>query len=534
MNGIINIVKKLLPNKYIAQSDKKELEKLCEELDKIKHDKLIEGLKEVIKSTKYTKKLKETLENLTKDLQEEGITQEEANKLLEETIEVIQEIEEEDLEKELDKECERYNKFSESNPAEYINYNKTNSNYVLTIDKKEIKSKKLSNLTIKLKENLQQKKKENFRKKMLLKKISYGGKKIIIYFTENNKAYFDINHVINLLNDKGKKDKYAEYKNEIELYDVRDNEYGGFYVKEYISKETYFNILLHSNSAFAHKFKVELSKILDEMTDKGTLIINNDKLMIIDKKKPIEYLTEEYNYTQTYDNDILVNFVKDKIKDYKKENWNKYLNRHIMYFFIITLEDPKGLNRILCKIGYSCDILQRIKSLEGEYKCKFYLIGIKLVHSVQDEKEFHNLLKRKYPELSVELKIGNTDKDETYVFDIELYKTYLNNVDKGEYNTKDIEIEQETKRMIEEYFENMDIRYENEIMLKMKPQIKINEIITKEHMEYTINLNNKYYDYITLKETNRHKEVMKDKEIILREKDLEIKKVELEIIRANK
>ena len=38
----------------------------------------------------------------------------------------------------------------------------------------------------------------------------------------------------------------------------------------------------------------------------------------------------------------------------------------------------------------------------------------------------------------------------------------------------------------------------------------------------------------SLKETNRHKEVMKDKEIILREKDIELKKVELEILRLNK
>ena len=46
------------------------------------------------------------------------------------------------------------------------------------------------------------------------KKIEYKDKKIIIYLTENNKAYFDLNHVINLLDDKSKKDKYFEYKSE--------------------------------------------------------------------------------------------------------------------------------------------------------------------------------------------------------------------------------------------------------------------------------------------------------------------------------
>lgn len=38
----------------------------------------------------------------------------------------------------------------------------------------------------------------------------------------------------------------------------------------------------------------------------------------------------------------------------------------------------------------------------------------------------------------------------------------------------------------------------------------------------------------SLVETNRHKEVMKDKDIIFKEKEIELKKIELEIIRASK
>ena len=122
MNSIIKLIQNLSPNKYIPKTEKTELVKLCEELDKIKYEKLIEGLKEVISAQKYTKKLKETIENLTKDLLEEGKTQKEVNEILEEAIEEIKEIQEENLEEELDKECERYNKFTESNPAEHIYY----------------------------------------------------------------------------------------------------------------------------------------------------------------------------------------------------------------------------------------------------------------------------------------------------------------------------------------------------------------------------------------------------------------------------
>ena len=77
MNSIIKLIQNLSPNKYIPKTEKTELVKLCEELDKIKYEKLIEGLKEVISAQKYTKKLKKTIENLTKDLLEEGKTQKE-------------------------------------------------------------------------------------------------------------------------------------------------------------------------------------------------------------------------------------------------------------------------------------------------------------------------------------------------------------------------------------------------------------------------------------------------------------------------
>lgn len=539
MNNIISIIKRLSPNKYIAKTDKTELEKFCDELDEIKYEKLIEGIKEVIKATKYTKKLKELLDDLIKDLQEEGITQEKVNNLIEEAIEEIKEIkeiEEDDLEKILDDSCVRYNKFTESNPAEYVIQDKSSESYIFDNGKIRKRTKDFGKIIKLSKEKKNDEISENFLKLIITKKYQYKGKKIIIYLSENNEAYFDINHIINLLDDKSKKDKYAEYKNKIVLYDIRDNEFGGFYVKEYVNQETFYEILLHSNSSFAHKFKEDIAKILDQLTNQGNLRLVNDKLVLVENKKPIEYLTDEYNYVQTYSNENLVNFVKEKIKNFKKSNWNKYLNRHVMYFFIITLEDPNGLNRILCKIGYSCDLLKRIKSLEGEYKCKFYLIGIKLVHSVQDEKEFHNLLKKKFPELYVDLKIGSHDKDECYVFDINLYETYLNYVDKGEFNSKEIEIEEETKKILKEYFENIEERYEKELLLKIRPNIEICKIKSIEQKEYAIELNAKYYDYMlmSLKESNRHKEVMKDKDIILKDKDIELKKIELEILKISK
>ncbi len=535
MNTLKEIIKSLNPNRYIPKSNKDEINKLITELDKIKYKKLIEGLTEVINATKYTKKLKETLDNLTKDLQEDDLTTTDLCDLIEEAI---KEIQDDNLENILDAECDRYNKFTESNPAEYVSYDTTNNKYTFNNTIVKFSKKNKVDLIKKIKEKLGEEKREKFSNFISHKKIQYKGKKIIIYLSKDNKAYFDINHVINLLDEvKAKNKKYDEYKDQIILYDIRDNQFGGFYIKEFVNQETFYKILLHSNSSFARKFKDEIAKILDTLTNQGQITIINDKIAIKEPvKKPIEYFESEYVYTQTYDNIMLVNFAKERIREFKKVNWNKYLNRHIMYFFVITLEDPLGLNRILCKPGYSSDFLDRIKKLPTEYKCKFYLIGLKLVHSVQDEKQFHSLLKKKYPELVVDLKIGNQEKDEIYVFDKELYKTYLSFVDIGEFNDKEIKLEKEAEELITDYFENMEKNFEIELLSKSKQINRIDKIVNQYQQNTVIAITNKQYDYLldVLKENNRHEEIMKDKEIIMKDKEIELKKVELEIIKASK
>jgi hypothetical protein len=216
-----------------------------------------------------------------------------------------------------------------------------------------------------------------------------------------------------------------------------------------------------------------------------------------------------------------------------------------MYFFVITLEDPDKLNRILCKVGYSCSLIDRFKSLESEYKCKFYLLGLKLVHSVQDEKDFHLLLKKKYPEFIVNLKIGTHDKDETYVFDKDLYKTFLDYVDKVEFTSSENLMEEESNKIINNYFENIEERFEMEIIQKFRQIIRIDNITNMLQKEVVIEMNKTHYNLLLIKETNNykitemrlnneftlkqrefdHKEIMMDKEIELVRIKLEIAKV---------
>jgi hypothetical protein len=535
MQAIKTLISSFTYGKYIVKDDKTKLEELNKSLVDIKYEKIKEELKQLITKSKFTKKSLDNINKMINDIKEDGVTIEQATVMMED---MIKEIEDDNLEEKLDSECLRYMKYSESNPAEYIKYNKNKELYILSYVDNETSSKKLKKITAKLKEKLVHEKKENFLKIVDQKKIEYKGKKIIIYIAEDNKPYFDINHIINLFNDiKSKKDKYNEYKKSIVLYDFRDNIYGGFYIKEFINQETFYKMLLHTNSIFSNKFKDNIAKILDKLTNNGNLIIKNDNLTLTTIKKPIEYLQEDYNYIQTYENNNLVDFVKNQINECKKTNWNKYVKKHVMYFFVITLEDPDKLNRILCKIGYSCNIIDRFKSLESEYKCKFYLLKLKFVHSVQDEKDFHNLLKKKYPEFIVNLKIGSHDKDETYVFDTNLYKTFLDYDDIDKIEQKIVLLEEENNKIINNYFDNIENRFEIELLYKLKNANKMEEIINVHQKDYAIAINKFYYDFMILKENNNfefkklemeHKERIMDKET----EQLKIK-LELEKIKHN-
>jgi hypothetical protein len=492
-----NILSTFQIGKYIPKDEHTKITDLIKNLNDQKYKKLKEQLSIIIDKSKFTKATKTAIDNLLLELKDDNITIERANDLIEETI---KEIEDEQLEKTLDMSVKRYNKYSETNPAPNIRYDSSKKRYILETDDKKIKSKDLNKLVIKQKEILGDKKENLFPENVPQKKIEYKGKKIIIYIGEDKKAYFDINHTINLFDEiKWKEDKYKQNKNEIIGYAFRDNEHGGFYIKEFITKETFFSILLHTNSIFTNKFKDDVAKLLDILTNKNMLVIKNDNLELTSSVSNNLLLNNNYEYTQTYDNIELLDYIKTRIVDFKKVNWNKYLKRHIMYFFVITLEDPKKLNRILCKIGYSCDLTDRFKTLGDEYKCKFYLIGLKYVHNQKDEKEFHKILKKKYPELFVDLKIGQHNKDETYVFDMELYKTFLNYVDKDGPSDGDIKIEDETKIIIDNYIDNIENRFEMELLLKVKSTTNFSGVSNEFQMKLIINRDNMYYNYITEK-----------------------------------
>lgn len=60
----------------------------------------------------------------------------------------------------------------------------------------------------------------------------------------------------------------------------------------------------------------DISKILSELTNDGQLMIKDDNITLT--KKSVDNFIEPYEYTQTFDNIILTDFIKDRIKEMKK------------------------------------------------------------------------------------------------------------------------------------------------------------------------------------------------------------------------
>ena len=83
-----------------------------------------------------------------------------------------------------------------------------------------------------------------------------------MYAVKDNKKYYDINRLLNLLDEM---DRYDEYKKYIEILGKNDKDE----IKEFINQETLFKIIVNSESEMSKGIKNELAKILSENTTFG-------------------------------------------------------------------------------------------------------------------------------------------------------------------------------------------------------------------------------------------------------------------------
>jgi len=99
---------------------------------------------------------------------------------------------------------------------------------------------------------------------------------------DSNDAYFDIRHIIQSLelSDNKVDDKYKEYSTQIIGYCPIMNKFGGYFIREFITEETMYNIILSSNSALSKAFKKNVSKILVQLRQEGLLLLTNNNMSI--------------------------------------------------------------------------------------------------------------------------------------------------------------------------------------------------------------------------------------------------------------
>ena len=170
--------------------------------------------------------------------------------------------------------------------------------------------------------------------------------------------------------------------------------------------------------------------------------------------------------------------VLDILNKYKINNFSDFINKHVMYMYIMT-ELYNDL--AIIKIGYTFNIINRYKSLCNDYKCNFILIGIKNINSESDEIMFHNYMKtltNKY-NIKYNSKLNKT-KLELYKLDDEVINEFNNFkvVLIEQEKTKQIEYQEKTKQI--EYQEKTKQEQEQEKTKQIEYQEK-----TKQEQEKT-------------------------------------------------
>ena len=557
MNNIV----KILQNNSLS-INKEELFSIKETLLSMRNIdiELIRKYEEILKSKRVGKNMKSELiaiiTKLIEFINEENnyIETTKANNIEIQVTDSIELSSLEEIEKELDLGVAKYNKYSEKNPMLYVNYDEKHKSYRYEVSKKDRKrfnnlSSAINAATKKIKLGKLSDKVSEIPHIKIINNIRYQNFDILVY----DGFLFDINHVINVLKDNHdeefKESSYVDYKynyskKHITHYGLKENIYGGYIIKEFINEDKLYQIILSSESEFSRKFKMDISKILVTMREHNLLAINDDSidLNIVDEtnqsiiihhdvKNHLDglILSEKFSYANTEHFQLVSEFIKHA----SNISIVPYMNTHVMYMFIFHIFNDDNL--IICKVGYTHNIIARYRSLINEYKCNIYLLSLKIVESMDTEQNFHNMLKLKYNDMIYPIMIRSTNKEEVYYFNEKILKDFNNIPDYSVGNISvnnivDDVIENSLKNQYIYFIRNMSnfnifnslqiinsVDHQTEIM---KDYMGMNRDILSMEYEYK-----KYvieYEYKTL-------QINSSKEIELSKNKLEMKKIELEM-----
>lgn len=425
-----------------------------------------------------------------------------------------------EIEELLDEKIPRYSGFSKNHPMEGVSYNKSTQKYQIQYEDLHSTNKSIEIACEKIKEKIGYKNHEIF-EKFILNAFPYKDHHFICYWLEN-KPYFDIQHIIQVLNLKTTSwaNKYNEFNDKISYYKWHQNKFGGYILRELIDEKTMYKIILSSNSDISVSFKNDVANILANLRKNGQLQITNNKISIKNSKSNMnqELATilehRKKPYILSYNSFTDMMYVKHLITMGSNLSVSKYIGKHVLYMFIIPIKTNHRY--VIAKIGYSEDIIDRYNTLKSEYKSDIFFIKAKIITGQKDEQKFHDLIKTYHKELIETHCVGSKEKTELYKFSpvlLNLFNSYLE----------------------PEPFDNKNEYILTEIDKYFIDEIKQQEIIFDEYADNYFNFTDNTFDektrikYLIVKENNFHQRLMKDKEMEHKERQLVLATEEAEL-----
>lgn len=340
-------------------------------------------------------------------------------------------------------------KISKEHPMEGVSYEKDRDKYDCVIDGKHNRSNSIHKVCeLKRKYVL-----GNLRHGMVeisqtcKRIISYQNKHIISFWYKHEneiEPLFDVRHILKLLDVSARQCERIHniIKDDSKHIYFEPNKYDGYTVRELIDEKMMYQIVLDSRSKFSQSFKSDISDMLINLRKNGDI-----QLAIIPQQRQRRttishydeqnlFISDQNNMGMKSTNEEHMKYINELIRKGQNIRVQQYNGKHVLYFFITNIKHDEY---IICKIGYTSDIIGRIANLPTEYdKSEFHLIGIKCIKNEHREKKFHSSIKHRYPQLKYEgVEINDTRKTELYIFDKCLFEEFNKVTDRLSTHTSD-------------------------------------------------------------------------------------------------
>ena len=397
--------------------------------------------------------------------------------------------------------------------------------------------------------------KDNFKKY-----FAYQSHYFLVYW-DNDVPFFDIQHVISVLNlKKGYHvEMYNKYVKEIINYIWHENEYSGYILRELINEKTMFKILMNSNSDISKSFKNDVSDILCNMRKDGELVITNNKICVKKLKKHenidsnndsliINNINE--HEPLSYDNIFDMYRLHQLVNQMTYIPLTSFIGQSVLYAFVIALK--RSHKYVVVKFGWTEDILKRIGELQSKFACNIYLIGLKKVRNEKVEHNLHKTLKLKFPNNIEDIETKGKKSIEEYKFDMLMMSEFNATEEDFSVNIQNVVLSSEQQVLVN-ILKNQEVIFRNSIM----SQLNLNKIINQSSDALTVvNCAKQHYDFLKYHTNIIHTETLKRLELDaihnsekikyetykleqeyklkLKDKEIELKKLELKLLKRKK